>query len=50
MASVNSRIEPDDTVILFADLQAGIVERSQTKSAAAVAERRACLGEAGEVI
>jgi len=30
MAFVNSRIEPDDTVILFADLQAGIVERSQT--------------------
>lgn len=30
MASVNSRIEPDDTVIFFADLQAGIVERSHT--------------------
>lgn len=30
MALANSRIEPQDTVILFADLQAGIVELSQT--------------------
>jgi isochorismate hydrolase len=30
MAFASSRIEPQDTVILFADLQAGIVELSQT--------------------
>jgi nicotinamidase-related amidase len=32
MSNVNSRIEPQDTLLLFVDLQAGIVERSRTIS------------------
>ena len=30
MSAANSRIDPSDAVVLFADLQAGIVERTQT--------------------
>ena len=30
MSTSNSRIDPQDTVILFADLQSGIVELTQT--------------------
>lgn len=30
MTASNSRIDPSDSVVLFADLQAGIVERTQT--------------------